>query len=354
MARPTKNNCDYFPHDGNMRNHRKVKAIITRFKLEGYAHWCMLLEVLTRSDNFTLIISDEIEWELLASDLHTTSEKLKEFINYLITLSLIQNEGDHYWSDNLMDNFKTLLNKRVRSREAFEEAKKVEKIIGKKIQSSNGINRALRVEVYQKFDFKCVCCGNNDPLVLDVHHVIPRHKGGSDNIENLSLLCANCHRKEHNCLDSVAETIFSDNGNSQSKVKESKVKESIQDILPSNFALSKIFAKKYSDLQKHFKTLTPEGFEQWKLFVDFIIQNNFTEIFDCKFVNPPDFQKLVYDKGFTEDKWEKVLQKLLSTGVRPEHNLFFRIPDFMEYAEKGKGKAATAEHSQHGRSFKKD
>ena len=27
MPRPTKNNCAYFPHDNDMRNHAKVKSI---------------------------------------------------------------------------------------------------------------------------------------------------------------------------------------------------------------------------------------------------------------------------------------------------------------------------------------
>ena len=41
MARPKKNYCDYFPHDRDMRNHRKVKAIRTKFGPIGYAIWSM-------------------------------------------------------------------------------------------------------------------------------------------------------------------------------------------------------------------------------------------------------------------------------------------------------------------------
>jgi len=222
MARPTKNYCDYFPHDAGMRNHRKVKAIITRFGVNGYAYWSMLLEVLTATDNFTLSLKTDIDWELLSSDLHTSSDTLKEFIGYLITLSLLQTENGLYWSDTLIERFSSLLNKRIRAKKAFEEGKQIEEKIGKKIQSTNGINRATRLAVFEKCDFKCTICDISDPNVLDVHHKIPRYKGGSDEVENLELLCANCHRKEHLGEVSVAENRFKTFENTQSKVNESK------------------------------------------------------------------------------------------------------------------------------------
>lgn len=223
MARPTKNYCDYFPHDAGMRNHRKVKAIITRFGVNGYAYWSMLLEVLTATDNFTLSLKTDIDWELLSSDLHTSSDTLKEFIGYLITLSLLQTENGLYWSDTLIERFSSLLNKRIRAKKAFEEGKQIEEKIGKKIQSTNGINRATRLAVFEKCDFKCTICDISDPNVLDVHHKIPRYKGGSDEVENLELLCANCHRKEHLGEVSVAENRFKTFENTQSKVNKSKV-----------------------------------------------------------------------------------------------------------------------------------
>lgn len=42
----------------------------------------------------------------------------------------------------------------------------------------------------------CPRCGVliEDPCMLDADHVIPKHQGGTDTVENLQLLCANCHR----------------------------------------------------------------------------------------------------------------------------------------------------------------
>ena len=67
MARPIKNYCDYFPHDRDMRNHRKVKAIRTKFGVIGYAIWSMTLEYLTGIDGNVLEYSD-VEFELMAGD----------------------------------------------------------------------------------------------------------------------------------------------------------------------------------------------------------------------------------------------------------------------------------------------
>ena len=50
-----------------------------------------------------------------------------------------------------------------------------------------------------KQDFKCPVCGqtlfNNEPLHL--HHIVPRNKGGKDNVNNLVWLHLYCHHKTH-------------------------------------------------------------------------------------------------------------------------------------------------------------
>ena len=40
---------------------------------------------------------------------------------------------------------------------------------------------------------RCFVCGEDNPNVLETHHVIPRRYGGRDSEENLVTLCANCH-----------------------------------------------------------------------------------------------------------------------------------------------------------------
>jgi hypothetical protein len=40
---------------------------------------------------------------------------------------------------------------------------------------------------------RCFICGEDNPHVLEEHHIVPRRHGGSDDPENLVTLCANCH-----------------------------------------------------------------------------------------------------------------------------------------------------------------
>jgi len=39
----------------------------------------------------------------------------------------------------------------------------------------------------------CFICGEDNPAVLQDHHILPRRHGGGDSDENLVTLCANCH-----------------------------------------------------------------------------------------------------------------------------------------------------------------
>lgn len=61
-------------------------------------------------------------------------------------------------------------------------------------------------ELYQQENFKqaarardnyrCQCCGKKD-CRLEVHHLLPRSKGGSDKLANLITLCSECHHLAH-------------------------------------------------------------------------------------------------------------------------------------------------------------
>lgn len=48
---------------------------------------------------------------------------------------------------------------------------------------------------FRSYGEKCEICDYT--LSVDVHHLIPRSRGGNDNKENLSVLCPNHHREVH-------------------------------------------------------------------------------------------------------------------------------------------------------------
>jgi predicted HNH restriction endonuclease len=48
-----------------------------------------------------------------------------------------------------------------------------------------------RRQILQRDGYACRQCGNT--IKLEVHHLKPRHKGGTNSPENLITLCENCH-----------------------------------------------------------------------------------------------------------------------------------------------------------------
>lgn len=114
MARPVKDNADYFSHDADMRDDPKIKALRRKFKVEGYGIWCMLLESITDADNFRLFM----DYEIIAGDYDIDPTKLKEIVDYCINLGLLQFDQDKsiLWSKTLDNRFGGLLSKRKRER----------------------------------------------------------------------------------------------------------------------------------------------------------------------------------------------------------------------------------------------
>jgi 5-methylcytosine-specific restriction protein A len=54
---------------------------------------------------------------------------------------------------------------------------------------------AIRHAVLQRDGYRCVICRDNGKLVLgdEVDHIVPLECGGTDDMQNLRLLCHACH-----------------------------------------------------------------------------------------------------------------------------------------------------------------
>ena len=69
------------------------------------------------------------------------------------------------------------------------------------------LSSRLKAEVCERDNYNCQRCNypvhadNIDEQLriqnLDVHHVIPSHDGGTDDLENLVALCQSCHEWAH-------------------------------------------------------------------------------------------------------------------------------------------------------------
>lgn len=113
MARPKKNNADYFSHDNDMRNDDKILSVRRKFGHEWYSIWNMLLEKLCKSDWFIIDV-DNVSLELLSWDFMIEPDKLSQIIDYFVYIKLIVKKDEKIYSQKLIDRFAWLLSKRKR------------------------------------------------------------------------------------------------------------------------------------------------------------------------------------------------------------------------------------------------
>jgi len=118
MGRPSKNNCDYFPHFTTMHSHRKVMALRVRFGMVlGYAFWSMFMEYLTEQDGNELENSD-LELEMFSVALGIDYEKVREMINYCLKIELLfVNKDNFLYSESLNEKLTPVFDQRKRAKE---------------------------------------------------------------------------------------------------------------------------------------------------------------------------------------------------------------------------------------------
>lgn len=59
-----------------------------------------------------------------------------------------------------------------------------------------GLSLRTAAKILKRANIKCIMCGW-DKTALDIHHVIERKNGGTNDHNNLVPLCPNCHRMAH-------------------------------------------------------------------------------------------------------------------------------------------------------------
>jgi len=68
-------------------------------------------------------------------------------------------------------------------------------ILSRNIDEKNVVRAGIRWQVFERDNFKCVACGNSaaDGAILHVDHIMPRSKGGKDEMDNYQTLCHTCN-----------------------------------------------------------------------------------------------------------------------------------------------------------------
>lgn len=115
---------------------------------------------------------------------------------------IINKQKDNYW----IDNFELLTEKEINYLiELCEQKlneyikKRGENIWEYRTLSGGVIPGSMRYELLKEANGKCLLCGiSAKERPLDVDHILPRSKGGSDDKSNLQVLCSKCNRGKSN------------------------------------------------------------------------------------------------------------------------------------------------------------
>jgi len=118
----------YFSHDSNSRNDPKIKAMMSKYGVEGYGRFWIIIEILREQEDYKLPLVDYII-EALSVEFNTTVEEAREYIKDLIEkyhLLKTDNDNKYFWSESLL--------RRMRKKEEIRQ-KRVEAV--RKRWSSN-------------------------------------------------------------------------------------------------------------------------------------------------------------------------------------------------------------------------
>lgn len=121
MARPRKENAEYFSHDSGMRNDEKILALRSKFGNQGYAFWCMFLEILSHEEGFKKQIKTEVQKELLAGDMRVSVAEMQDILSFCSRIELLQEKDNVFWSCNLIKRLEPMVQKREFLRQKYED-----------------------------------------------------------------------------------------------------------------------------------------------------------------------------------------------------------------------------------------
>lgn len=99
------------------------------------------------------------------------------------------------WQKLVRGAIKDILKKVNNSQPDKKKPKKNQIKVNPKKVRNRYISTSIRVDVFKRDNFRCVFCGaTSKQTQLQVDHIIPVSKGGSNDLNNLQTLCWECNR----------------------------------------------------------------------------------------------------------------------------------------------------------------
>ena len=98
--------------------------------------------------------------------------------------------------ENQKDELIDLCNEKLQN---YIKKRGVKKIFGHRTLASGKVSGSIRYKVLLRAKNRCESCGiSNKEKALEVDHIIPRTKGGKDELSNFQALCYTCNTQKSN------------------------------------------------------------------------------------------------------------------------------------------------------------
>jgi hypothetical protein len=105
-------NVGYFTHDHNARQDPKIRALIKKYKIEGYGRYWIIIEIMRETSGYK-IIQKKYVYEALAEQMLCTANEVKEFIKDCIEeFELFVQDDGFFYSPSLIFRMTKLENLR--------------------------------------------------------------------------------------------------------------------------------------------------------------------------------------------------------------------------------------------------
>jgi ATP adenylyltransferase len=180
-----------------------IDFVMNRMRMSHIYQPVMLLELL-RSDGSASV--ERIATAFAAND-RSQIEYYRKIVNampgrVLRSHDIVEKDGDGYLLPgfpDLGDEQRADLIRLCEARLDDFVAQRGEEIWSHRSRTSGYISGSIRYEVLKGARFRCELCGvPADQRFLEVDHIVPRSRGGTDDLTNLQALCYRCNQIKGN------------------------------------------------------------------------------------------------------------------------------------------------------------
>lgn len=128
LARPQKEGLDYFPHDTYASSDEKIEPLILLYGANGYAFYFIHLEYIYRNKSLEFDISDAETREVICQKLHIDTKEYEQILQTALKKRCFDksyyDETGKLTSDGVKKRAATVLERRERMRNSYDESKK--------------------------------------------------------------------------------------------------------------------------------------------------------------------------------------------------------------------------------------